>query len=66
MKDLTKLKRAVELIESVRQSCFEAISGAWDKSDEGFQDMVGALDIAFNILSDDPEFEAVIDLVVED
>lgn len=31
-------------LEAVVMSCYEAIAGAWDKSNDGFEDMITVLD----------------------
>lgn len=48
MTDKQKLAKAIVLIKTLKQDAKLALDGAWDKSDDGFEDQIILIDRFFN------------------
>ena len=48
MTDKQKLAKAEKLIRTLKQDAKLALSGAWDKSDSGFEDQITLIDRFFD------------------
>lgn len=45
----TKLTAMIETLKTLRMSCKEALSGEWDRSDDGFEAMITSIDDALAV-----------------
>lgn len=55
MTDREKLKKALIVIKTLKQDAKLALSGAWNKSDDGFEDQITLIDMFFNEIRKDDE-----------
>lgn len=53
MTDKQKLAKATKLIKTLKQDAKYALRGAWDKSDDGFEDQITMIDRFFDEIKDE-------------
>lgn len=53
MTDKQKLTKALKLIKTLKQDAKLALSGKWDKSDDGFEDQIILIDRFFNEINNE-------------
>jgi len=55
MTDKEKLKKAVKIIKTLKEDAKLALKGAWDRSDQGFEDQIILIDTFFSEIEKDEE-----------
>lgn len=55
MTDKEKLKKAIEVIKTLKEDAKLALSGHWNKSDEGFQDQLLLISKFFVEITGEPK-----------